>query len=297
MKKECEQTRKALPNYLRGHVFRTTRNRIERHLGQCVICRSEFEALKRADETRRILKDINESEGVVHTVKEGVSTLLKLKKVAYRPLWIVAIVLLAAGVYYYAMMPRQLDLEIEKIVKTAPQALAPAPLVTPAPPAAAPAPEQRTVVTASTASRSKSVPATGAAPVQEPLIVMIVAENDQAAVRKINEVMRGHGQLRNMKFSDTDREVSGSMTTKDLLTFFSRIEQAGRITYNRRRFESFPSAQAIPFVLKLQAATKPAEKPLPLPKPAHKSAATNTPAEADRPALPATEPKPADAQQ
>ncbi len=202
MKKECERTRKALPNYLHGHVFRTTRNRIERHLAQCVICRSEFEALKRAEETRGILKDINMSEGVAHTVREGVSALKKLKKIAYRPLWIAGICLAAAGTYYYAMIPRQLDIEIENIVRTVPGSVATAPTATALPPTA-PA-EQKAVATSSTPSAQPHAAQTAAAPAVERLTITIMAENDPAVARRINEVLRGHGQLRSKKFTETE---------------------------------------------------------------------------------------------
>jgi hypothetical protein len=126
MKKECEDTRKALPKYLRGLVFRAERGRIERHLGQCVICRSEFEALRRSEETLQILRDIDTCGGVVGRVKDGVSALGKIKKLFYRPLWIAGIVLAVAAVVYYLMRPRQLDLEIDRIVQSAPAVSAPA---------------------------------------------------------------------------------------------------------------------------------------------------------------------------
>jgi hypothetical protein len=118
MNEECERTKKALPDYLRGHVFRITRNRIDRHLQTCVVCRSEFEALRSTEETRQILKYVDSPGGVAYRLKEGIFALAKLKKILYRPLWLAGIVLVAAGLLYYAMLPRQLDLEIESIVKT-----------------------------------------------------------------------------------------------------------------------------------------------------------------------------------
>jgi hypothetical protein len=84
-----------------------------------------------------------------------------------------------------------------------------------------------------------------------------------------------------MKFSDTAREISGSLTAKELLTFFNRIEPAGKISYSRKRFESFPSAQTIPFVMKLIVAPAAPEQNTPSEKPAPK------PAEASAPAPPA----------
>jgi len=125
MKKECEETKKALPKYLRGHVFMAERGRIEKHLGQCVICRSEFEALRRSEETRQILRDINTCGGVVGRVRDGVSALGKIKKLFYRPLWIAGILLAAAAAVYYFMTPRQLEIEIDRIVQSAPTVSAP----------------------------------------------------------------------------------------------------------------------------------------------------------------------------
>ncbi|HSB33876.1 MAG TPA: hypothetical protein VLG39_05435 [Nitrospirota bacterium] len=126
MNKECEETRKNLPKYLQGHVFRTRRGRIERHLDQCVICRSEFEALRRTEETREILRDIDAPGGVVGRVKDGVFALGKIRKLLYRPLWIAAILLAASAVVYYLVTPHQLAREIDSIVKSEPTPSTPA---------------------------------------------------------------------------------------------------------------------------------------------------------------------------
>jgi hypothetical protein len=278
MKKECEQTRRALPDYLRGHLFKTSRTRIERHLQLCILCRSEYEALRRTEETRQILRDINTSEGVVGRMKEGVSAIGKLKKIVYRPLYLAGIAAVAAALYYYVVTPRQLDLELERIVKTAPTLSSPTAtalpgttagdLVVPTAGARVPGPEPRPV----------------AAPDQEPLIVTIIPEDDQSAVRGINEVMRGHGQLKKMKFSDTVKEVSGSLTSGELLAFFNRIETMAKVNYSRKRFATLPASGPVPFVLKLKAVRKPAPQQAPAAKPA--SPAT----EAAVPAPPATAP-------
>ncbi len=251
MKKECQRTRQALPKYLHGHLFKTSQVRIERHLQECVICRSEFEALRRTEETRQILKDIDAPEGIVGRVKESVSSLGKLKKLLYRPLWIAGLVLIAAAIYYYVVTPRQLDLEIEKIVKTAPSATA---TVTSAASGTTPA-----TPPVQTASRH----AASSAPITEPLMVTITPENDAAAVQRINEVMQEHGEMRKLKFSDAVKEIAGSLTAKELLAFFSRIEPAAKVSYSRKRFKSFKTAEPIPFVLKLKAAPVSLEKSLP----------------------------------
>jgi hypothetical protein len=96
--------------------------------------------------------------------------------------------------------------------------------------------------------------------------------------------MRGYGELRNMRFSDTVREISGSLTSKELLTFFSLIESEGKISYRRKRLAKFPSAQPVPFVMNLKVAPQAAEKPLPAERP------VVTPAEAAVSSQPATAP-------
>lgn len=283
MKKDCERTRKAFPRYLRGHVFRTERSRIERHLSTCVLCRSEYEGLKRADETRQILKDINASEGVVERLKDTGSTLSGLKKIFYRPLWIAAIVLAAGGIYYYAITPRQLDLEIDQIVKSEP---ATAPSAQPGEPR--PATETSTATTPS--SSHSAVTPTASAPPVTPLVVSITPKNEKAAIRRINEALRGHGKLRQVKLSETAREASGTLTAQELQAFFSRIEPMATVSYNRKRLDSFPRAQPIPFTLKLKAAPKTAANPSLSTKPAQAPGTTQVPAGAALPHSPATGP-------
>ena len=259
MKTECRRTRQELPKYLSGHLFKTSQRRIARHLQGCVVCRSEFEALKRVEETRLLLRDINATDDIIGRVREGVSLLGRLKKVLYRPLWIAGILLIAGGVYYYLVTPKQLDLEIERIVKTAPSST----------PAAAAVASGTSGTTSSAPTKSAQLPAAekpavvAPVPAPSPLTITIIPENDQAAVHQINGVMRGHGSLRTMAFTDTQKEISGSLTAKELLTFFNRIETVAKVSYNRKRFEAFPAEQPIPFVLKLKPAPKHAEAPAP----------------------------------
>jgi len=280
MKKDCERTRRAFPRYLRGHVFRIERTRIERHLAGCVICRSEFEGLRRADETRRILKDIHISEGIVQQVKDGVATLSGLKKVFYRPLWLAAIALASAGVYYYIVTPRQLDLEIEKIERTAP---------------ATTAALNTEHLTTSTSMAAKppvdvKVPEVSSAPAAAPLVVNIIPDNESAAVRQINEVLKGHEQLRGKRFSETVRVVSGSLTAGELEIFFDRIEPVARVSVNRKRLASIASTQPIPFTLKLLAAPKTVEKQPPSPTPVQMSVPAQAPTRTAIPAATETSP-------
>jgi hypothetical protein len=264
MKKECERTRRALPDYLRGHVFKMTRIRIERHLERCVVCRSEFEALRRTEETRQILKDINAPESVVGRVKEGVSSIRRLKTVIYRPLWMAGLVLIAAAVYYYIVTPRQLDIEIERIVKTEPTVSAP---TTSVPAVAANAP-------VTPRGSKKLVPPHAAAtpPAPERLVVTITADNDKAAVRRINEIMHGHSQLQQLKFSDSAREVGGSLTANELVIFFNRIRSVAKVSYSRKRFQSFPASEPIPFMMKLVIVPGRSEEPGSIAQPVQKPA-------------------------
>lgn len=291
MKKECAHTRKALRKYLHGHLFTPEQIRIERHLRACVVCYSEYQALKRVDETRRYLKDITPPEGVVQRVKAGVSGLAKLKKLLYRPLWVAAIIGAVALAYIYVIAPRHRDLEIENLEKSLPAAAPsvsgssqPTTTATAAASPAQPAPVQQPI-----APQPAPRPALTAAAV-DPLSITITPDDEAAAIRRLNEVMRGHGSLRKLKFSDTVREISGSLTAKELLTFFNRIEPVGKVSYSRKRFESFPSTRPISFVLKLKSAP-PRPKAAALPaSPA--PAAEQKPAEAAAPPKPASAPTP-----
>jgi hypothetical protein len=251
MRKECEQTRRALPDYLHGHVFKMTRIKIERHLERCVVCRSEFEALRRMEETRQILKDINAPEDVVGRVKEGVSSIRKLKTVLYRPLWMAGLVLIAAGVYYYIITPRQLDVEIERIVKTEATVSAQA---ASGPPVAANAPVKPR-------GSEQPLPARAAVtlPAPERLVVTIRAEN--SAIPRINEIMHGHSQLQQLRFGDSAREVVGSLTASELVTFFDRVSTVANVSYSRKRLRSFPATEPIPFVMKLVLVPGRSEEP------------------------------------
>ena len=251
-KSECAATRKALRKYLNGHLFKLQKMKVERHLKACVVCSSEFQALKAEYETRRILKDITPPEGMVQHLKEGASALAGLKKLFYRPLWLAAIVG-AIVLVSLNLASRRGDVEIENLEKSLPPAAAPTTTVSSASTATLTAfPTQTAPVQTSPAAPSDRP--VQEAPVVKPLLITITPENEKAAVRRINEVLRGRSSLRKLRFSDTVREVSGNLTAKELLTFFSRIESAGTVSYSRKRFESFPAAQPIPFVMKLKHA-------------------------------------------
>jgi anti-sigma factor RsiW len=258
MKKECAATRKSLPKYLHGHLFKLQKIRVERHLKTCMVCSSEYQSLKKKSETRRILKDITPPEGLVQHLKEGASALAKLKKLLYRPLLLAAIIGIAVLVSIN-LASRRRDVEIENLEKSLPPAAAPmaavasAPTVTQAaiPPAPIPA----------AAPPSVHRPVSEAPAVEQPIVITITPQNEQAARPLINEAMNGHNSFRKLQFSDTMREISGSLTGKEMLTFFNRIEAAGKVTYSRKKSEFIQTAHPIPFIVKLKPAPKIAAPP------------------------------------
>jgi hypothetical protein len=122
------------------------------------------------------------------------------------------------------------------------------------------------------------------------LTVLILVENDRTAIQKINGVMRGHDQLQKMQFSDTDREVSSSLPPDDLRTLFTRLGEVGKVTYSRKRFESFPAAKPVLFTLKLKVAPRTLDESPSQPKPSRKSPDAKYSEGPDVPSLPAAAP-------
>lgn len=262
MKKDCTYTRKSLQKYLRGHLFKYEQIRIARHLNVCPICRSEFQALKKVADTKRLLKDITPPEGVVQQLKAGAGALRRLKLLIYRPLWLLLIAAVATLVYINVFAPQR-DIEIENIEKSLPPAAPVASALT-----ATSSAEQQAAPVQQTAAQKPAPKPLEAVPAPEPLLITITP-TDEDAVRRINEVMHGHAQLKKLRFSDSVREVSGSLMTDELLTFFSRIDQAGNIRYSRKRLQSFPAAQPVAFTIKMKPVPKPesAVSPAPAPPP------------------------------
>ena len=101
-KKDCAYTRKHLPRYLTGHLFGPQRQRIERHLRSCPVCSSEYDALRRIDETRSMLRDIDPPPGAGAALRRRASGLTRL---LYRPLWLAAIVIGALSLGVAALQP------------------------------------------------------------------------------------------------------------------------------------------------------------------------------------------------
>lgn len=281
MKKDCAYTRKSLRKYLHGHLFKPEQIRVERHLRSCVMCYTEYQALEQAAEAKQYLKDITPPEGIVQRVQAGVSGLPKLKKILYRPLWLAGIISVIVLAYIYVLAPPRRDLEIENLEK--PGVVGSAPVSTaPASPAQGVLPSP--VMAPATTVRPPASQPDEPVRMLKPLPVTITVDNEEAAIRRINEVMRGHGELRKMRFSDTAREISGSLTSKELRTFFNLIKSEGKISYSRKRLAAFPSAQPVPFVMNLKVAPQAAEKPSPAEQP------VVTPAEATASSQPATAP-------
>jgi hypothetical protein len=190
--------------------------------------------------------------------------------------------LLVAGISYYAVLPRQIDLEIESIVKTSP--------ATSAPVAAAGPTREAPVATEPAAAVQGSAQKPVSTRAAAPLAVSIVPLNETTAIQRINEVMSGQGELRNMKFSDTERQLSGALSAQELLTFFGRMGEVAKVRYDRKRFKSFPADQQVPFVLTLKAAAlRTVEKPRPAPH-SVQSVETRSPAVTAAPAPLATAP-------
>lgn len=253
-KKECEYTRAALKNYVRGHVFKLQKLRIERHLKSCVVCRSELESLKHVEEARQYIKDITPVEGIMPVLQEGVSAVKGLKRVLYRPLWIVGIVLVAAAVTYYFVTPRRIEVEIENIARTAPSVTA-----------AQPAAVEKAAPRADQAVAARPTAAAASDRAMEPIAITITVpqEHEQEAMQRINDVLREHVRLQKEAFSVTVREISGSLPPAELLAFLRRIGDAGKIHYSRKRFDSVSGAQPVPFILKLKSAAGVASKSSP----------------------------------
>ena len=291
MKKECAYTQGMLPRYLKGHLFRPQQKRVERHLASCPVCRSRSDALRQTDETLAFLRYLDPNEGMAGRMKAGMKGVTRL---FFRPLWLALIVAGALAVQHYVVTPLLHDPDLEKLdagVSPPPASkIEAAPLSASAPPPPIPAmPEPK---------KRAEAPVAAAAPKADPLMVIITVEkeNEKASMARINEAMKEHALLTNLRFSEKVREVNGRLTPEDLYTFFSRIRETGKITYKRSRLTSAASGESLSFVLKLQTAAAPPRQPedrpvaRPVNKPAEKAVesipAAPAPIPEDRPASP-----------
>ncbi len=254
MSKDCDKTRKYLPKYVQGHVFKYQQIRISRHLAGCPLCRSEYQALQKITDTRRLLQNVHSGDGIGDHLRAGSAILGRLKVLLYRPLWLIAIAGALTLLYLNVIAPQRRDIEIENIEKQLPPA---------APKASAPLPSAAPVTAESVTAQAPAQPGSAAAPgkhaVVEPLVVEITPLNDRAAGR-VNELIRGSEQFKKKKFSESVHEISGALSQEEFVEFFGRIEQAAKVTYNRKKALSYPSSQPIPFVMKMKPAPRPAER-------------------------------------
>jgi hypothetical protein len=248
MKKECAYTRKHLARYLAGRLFALQRRRVERHLASCVVCSSEFDAIRRIDETQRLLRDIAPAEGFARTLQAGTASVSALKRLLYRPLWLVLIFAAAAAAYFYVINPLLHDPDLERLDAPALPSADPAARLPQSAPSTTPAVEPK-----------KSAPVASPSPAQSPLVITITVEKEKekANLRRINEAMNEHALLRTMRFSDTTREISGSLTAGELYTFFNRIDGAGKVAYRRSRLAKAGEGELVPFVMRLQTVAAP----------------------------------------
>jgi hypothetical protein len=256
MKKECEYTRTRLQRYIAGHLFRPQQRRIARHLASCPVCSSELDAARRIHETRLLLRDVDACERgstLSHAAEAAVSA---ARRLLYRPLWLGLLVCILVAAYLYLIVPFLHDPDLERLdASVRSPAAADGPLSAPTP---TPAPSPETPL-------QPAKPRAGtASPSADPLVVTITVEkeHERASIRQINEAMKEHALLKTMQFSDTVREISGSLTAHELTTFFNRIPDAGKVSYKRSRLAGAGAGELLPFVVRLRAApARPASTP------------------------------------
>jgi hypothetical protein len=272
MKKDCSYTRRHLSRYLAGRLFAWQRRRVGRHLTVCPVCSSEFDAIRHIDETQRILRDITPAEGLDRTLQAGSASLAAFRRLLYRPLWLGLVVAAGAASYLYVINPLLHDPDLERLDAAAPAAV-PAERLPQSAPSVTPAAESKK--TAGAAAPSPEVTLLE-------ITITVEKETEKTSLRRINEAMKEHPQLRAMRFTDSTREISGSLTASDLYTFFRRIDGAGNVAYRRSRLAKAGEGDLVPFVMRLRtvsapsppAGAQPAEQPVdkPVEKPAEKPA-------------------------
>jgi hypothetical protein len=185
--------------------------------------------------------------GVADLVSTIASRLSGLTRFVYRPVWLVAIAAICLFVSLYIVKPLMRDPELEKLAAEAPS----------------PLPSGRTTgepVSVSVPTTVSAAPAgadrretTTQAPARAPLLVTITIESvrEQANVKRINDAMKEHAILGSMRFTESIREISGSLTAGELATLLVRIQGAGKISYKRSLLASVDSNELLPFVLKI----------------------------------------------
>jgi hypothetical protein len=221
-----------------------------------------------------------------------VSGLSRLKKLIYRPLWVTAMAGFVAAIYFFVIAPLHRISEREAL--SIPTGTAPAPVAaspaaapavaapsvpSPAPLAAAPVPGIQPPKAADAAGRPSDPAvqnqriATAVPSRTQRIKVTITAEDEQAAIKKINEVLQEHASLNTLSMTDDRREVDGTLGSGELLTLFDRLRAAGKVRYSKKSLDAFSSQESVPFSITLKRAPKsarpaeqpPADKPAPMP--------------------------------
>ncbi|MDH4161481.1 MAG: hypothetical protein OEW15_02165 [Nitrospirota bacterium] len=251
MNTACEYTRSRLSRYQTGHLFKLQQSRIEQHLAECPVCRSEFDALNRIRETERFLVDLEGTGGVPGKVRSLASAGSRL---LFRPLWAALIVIAVLAAYRYVVDPILHDPDLEKL-DTGSVTLAPA--VPQAAVQTAPTPTTSPAVQQARPEQMKEP-----APAADSLVVTISVEkeHEKESLKQINDAMKEHALLRTMRFSDKVREVAGNLTADELHTFFNRIQGAAKVLYKRSRLTSLAQGELVPVVIKLQTHAAPARR-------------------------------------
>lgn len=283
LKNECTYTRARLQRHLLGHLFLHQQRRIDRHLASCPVCASEFDAVRRIDETQRILRAVEASEGMASISQTGTALLAALRRLLYRPLWSGILIAALAALYLFVIVPFLHDPDLERLDAS---------VRAPAGDDSAPPLSALSTTAPAVRARAPEPAAAPPAPATDPLIVTITIEKEQERerVRQINDAMKDHALLRSMQFGDGVREISGSLTGNELRTFFNRIADAGKISYRRSRLAAVGEGEMLPFVLRLRtAAASPPPPPAPAVEPVEKSVDKPADKAADKPAEKAAE--------
>jgi hypothetical protein len=257
-KDECSYTRRMLPRYLSGHLFRPQMRRIGLHLAACPFCRSEHDALRHVVETREILREVLPAEGASGRALRRASWLSALTRLFYRPLLLLTVLASAGAVFLYIILPLLYDPDLERLDSG-----------THAPPAAAPSPPLATEPSPTLPAPAAPPPADLPAPVERLVVTLTIPrEEEQAAVSRLNEALQGHPLLNSQRFSEKEREISGSMTADELSVLFDRIRGEGKLSYKRARLKAAGAGERLFFVMRLRTAAKQPAPPQPAEAPA-----------------------------
>ena len=200
------------------------------------------------------------------------------------PLWLALVVAVALAVQTYVIAPLLHDPDLEKLDAGAPP---PGSAKLEAAPFTLPASTHAVPVATVLRQPAQAPPGLKTEPLV--IIVSLEKEHEKAGMARINEAMKEHALLANLRFSEKVHMVTGSLTPDELYTFFSRIREAGHIIYKRSRLSSAAPGEPLPFVLKLQTVAPPPRPPKVQPaertpdRPAERAADSSAAVPSDRP--------------